>query len=192
MTEPATALTDFALAALAVFFSVRFPHAPWWRRSFVACAASALLGAVYHGFRGAFPPLAVEALWWATLVAASVTCFAMMRAVTEQWLERRDPWIRAARLKLIVFLGVGMLLPVFGVVVADASLTMIFATIVAIVKRGRDPRASRLVLAGVAAFVAGAIVQQSGFDPAPWFNHNDLFHAIQLVANTLFFLSARV
>jgi hypothetical protein len=191
VTEPATALTDFALAALAVFFSTKLAHARWWRRSFALCATSALLGGVYHGFHEALPPLTVEALWWMTLVAASLTCFATMRAVIDQWLERPGPWIRAARLKLITFLALGVLLPVFEVVIADASLTMVFATVAAILGRRRDPRASRLLLAGVALFVTGALVQQGGGDPRPWFNHNDLFHAIQLVANTFFFLSAR-
>ena len=47
------------------------------------------------------------------------------------------------------------------------------------------------ILAGVAVSVAAAAVQASGFAPHPGFNHNDLYHVIQLAAMFLLYRGAR-
>src|SRR5205823_9063677 len=54
----------------------------------------------------------------------------------------------------------------------------------------RGDHASRWMLAGVAVSVLAAAAQASGFDPHPRFNHNDLYHAIQVAAMLLFYAGA--
>ena len=41
-------------------------------------------------------------------------------------------------------------------------------------------------------FLAWAMVPQGRVTPAPSFNHNDLFHVIQILGNGCFFVSARL
>jgi hypothetical protein len=48
-----------------------------------------------------------------------------------------------------------------------------------------------LLLGGVAVSVAAALVQASGFAPHPHFNHNDLYHVIQIAAMALLYRGAR-
>jgi hypothetical protein len=77
------------------------------------------------------------------------------------------------------------------VVVWDFGATMIFAIVAAAARRERSSRAFRLLASGVGLFAAGAVIQQAGLSPHPAFNHNDLFHVVQILGNACFFLSAR-
>jgi hypothetical protein len=56
--------------------------------------------------------------------------------------------------------------------------------------RARRDRASLFIVLGVITSVAGAVVQRSGFDLHRNFNHNDLFHVVQIGANYLFYRGA--
>ncbi len=111
-----------------------------------------------------------------------------------QWLgtEGQGLWKSAALLKLSIALVAGVLRPVFAVIVADLGLTMLFAIAAGIAGRQRNPRAFRYLASGVGLFVAGAVIQQAALSPHPAFNHNDLFHVVQILANTCIFASARI
>jgi hypothetical protein len=50
---------------------------------------------------------------------------------------------------------------------------------------------NRWILAGVAVSLAAALVQASGFAPHRHFNHNDLYHVIQIAAMVLLYRGAR-
>jgi hypothetical protein len=191
ITEPATLVTDYGMAALAMLFAVRLSG--WWRRVFALTAASALLGGTWHGFHDALPPLASDALWRGSLLAASLASYATMRAAAIQWMtpERRPPADRFALVKLCAAVAAGLFFPVFLVVVLDFGVTLLFLGVAATVGRSRDRRAYVAVVAGLALFAAGVAVQQGGVAPSPSFNHNDLFHVLQIAANACFFLSAR-
>jgi hypothetical protein len=52
-------------------------------------------------------------------------------------------------------------------------------------------RLNRWILAGVAVSLAAALVQAGGFAPHRQFNHNDLYHLIQIAAMVLFYRGAR-
>jgi len=57
--------------------------------------------------------------------------------------------------------------------------------------RLRRDRASRWILAGVGVSVLAAGVQASGFALHRNFNHNDLYHVIQIAAMILLYAGAR-
>lgn len=201
LTEPATALTDYLMAVLAVCFTVDLGRRAaqrgttrWWSLAFAFLGASALAGGTFHGFQESLAPRLAQGLWRAGLAAASLTSFATMRAVAMQWLEsrRQAVWPGVAAFKLAASLVAGALHPEFVVVLADFGLTTLFALGAGIAGRARNPRAFRALSAGVALFALGALVQQTGLSPRPAFNHNDLFHVIQILGNACFFLSARL
>ena len=59
----------------------------------------------------------------------------------------------------------------------------------------RDPRRgrhARSILLGVALSILGAVVQQKGWGFGPHFNHNDVYHVIQMGSLVFFFLGARL
>jgi hypothetical protein len=197
ITEPATLVTDWVMAGLAAWFAARLcrrdtPHAGWWSGAFALTAASALVGGAHHGFHEALPPWASDALWRASLAAASIASYATMRAAAVQWLSSaaQPAASRAALVKLGAALVAGVLHPAFLVVVLDFGATLLFLGGAAAAGRRRDPRACAAAMAGLALFVGGAAVQQGGLSPSPSFNHNDLFHVVQILANACFFVSA--
>ncbi len=201
ITEPATLLTDYLMAALAVWFALVLgrgistaSHVRWWSLSFVFLATSALTGGSYHGFRDELSSEVAEGLWRVTVATGSLCSFALMRAVALQWLGdgRQGLWKGAAALKLSIALVAGLLRPVFAVVIADLGLTMLFAIGAGVIGRERNTRAFRFLTAGVGLFVAGAVIQQARLSPHPVFNHNDLFHVVQILGNASFFVSARI
>jgi hypothetical protein len=57
--------------------------------------------------------------------------------------------------------------------------------------RSRDS-ASRWILGAVGISVLAGAVQAGGYAPHPHFNHNDLYHVIQIVAMILYYKGARL
>ena len=200
ITEPATLVTDYLMALLAVAFAMLLgsrpapaAHTAWWRVAFACLGASAFLGGSYHGFHESMPWWLADRLWSATVATGSLCSYAVMRAVALQWLTtgRARSWSRVALLKLGAALVAGLLHPVFAVVVWDLGATMAFALAAGATGRRRGPRAFQFLATGVGLFLAGAVIQQAGLSPHPAFNHNDLFHVLQILGNSCFFLSAR-
>jgi len=57
----------------------------------------------------------------------------------------------------------------------------------------REAHSSRnLIIGGIAVSLVAFLIQQSSLDIHKHFNHNDLFHCVQLVALCLFYRSAKV
>jgi hypothetical protein len=200
ISEPATLVTDYLMALVAVAFAVILgrpavppAHARWWRLAFGSLAASALLGGSWHGFHESMAVWLADLCWRATLATASLSSFAVMRATAHQWLGQRHARALAlvALLKLAAALVLELLRPAFAVVVWDLGATLAFAVAAAAPARKRAPRAFGLLASGVGLFLAGAVIQQAGLGLHPAFNHNDLFHVVQILGNTCFFLSAR-
>ncbi len=200
ITEPATTLTDYLMAVLAIWFAVNLgrraaagSHLRWWSHAFALLAVSSLAGGTFHGFQEALSRGLAVGIWRASLLFAAFSSFATMRAVALQWLgnDRQRLWMRVAALKLTLAAAVITLQPVFLVVIADFGCTMLFAASAGIVGRARSPGAAIALATGIALFVTGAVIQQAHLSPHAAFNHNDLFHAVQILGNACFFLSAR-
>jgi hypothetical protein len=56
----------------------------------------------------------------------------------------------------------------------------------------RYGRNTRWLAGGLLLSIAGLAIQQGHFSIHPAFNHNDLFHCVQVVALGLFFRGARM
>ena len=164
VNEPMTVATDYLLAVFATAFGIRL----WrggsreWALAFFATAAASLLGGTYHG-------LAWEPLWKPTVYTVGVASLFLLAAlgrvlmlfgiakfvVYAIWMWRHDD---------------------FKYVIYDYGLTLLVVAIVAAFRR------NWWIVGGVAVSVVAALVQQSGFALHRHFNHNDLYHLIQIVA----------
>jgi hypothetical protein len=81
----------------------------------------------------------------------------------------------------------------YAYVVLDTAVAMGLLVVLhgwAAVSRGDT--ASRWILAGVAVSVIAAVAQFSRIAPHQHFNHNDLYHVVQIVAMALFYRGGKL
>ena len=184
MAEPTTALTDFLLAAVAFALVVKSRGA--WRYAFLFTGIAALAGGIYH----TTPSVPV---WKITVMSVGVATFFLVSAAA-----RATVGVRTARV-LIGVAGIQFLLYAawmathddFIYVIADYGAGLLCTAVLYILAFRALPRAAKFVLGSIAVSVIGAAVQASGFTLHRHFNHNDLYHVIQIGALILLYRGGR-
>ena len=186
ISEPMTLVTDYLLAAVTAWLAWRLRGSAqhsrrWWAVAFAALALGAFLGGTWHGF------VQNTILWKATLLSVGVASFGMVSGSAFAALSgrARDTVLWLAGAKLIVYWWWILGHDEFIYVVLDAGIA--FAAVAAM----HLWRWNAWIVAGVAVSVAAALVQASGYALHAHFNHNDLYHVIQLAAMGLFYRGAR-
>ena len=186
--EPMTLLTDYVLAGVtAALCFLLFKHSEihnsrkFWALAFAALAVGAFLGGTWHGF------LQSDLLWKATVLTVGVASFAMLAGsacavLAGRW---RSFVLAFAIVKLIIYSGWMLVHDEFIFVVVDTGVA--FAAVALL----HLWQLNGWILAGVAVSVAAALAQASGFALHRNFNHNDLYHVIQIAAMVLFYRGAR-
>ena len=181
ITEPATLVTDYLLAAFTAVLAWRLRAMPlwpqqYWAAAFAATAVAGVAGGTVHGFRLMMPPTLTAGLWVLTLEALLVAGLLIIAATHRPVLKPAAAvyagyavWVAAHPKFIFAIIGYGAALPVLVAVHWRAWIA-------------ERTRASMWILLGVAMSVVAAVVQQSGWAPHPHFNHNDLYHVIQAVA----------
>jgi hypothetical protein len=186
ISEPMTVFTDYVLAGVTAWLSFllfrnRQKSVRLWAGAFAALALAAFLGGTWHGF------WQHDVLWKATLLAAGAASFAMVVGSAFATLSgfARQALVTVALGKLLAYSAWILRHDQFIFVVIDTG----FAFLIVLALHLR--RFNSWIVAGVAVSVAAALVQASGFRLHPHFNHNDLYHVIQLAAMALLYRGAR-
>ena len=177
MSEPTTVLTDYALAAVSAFLGCKLiPYSRFWSLAFAALALGALLGGTWHGF------WQNDLLWKATTLSVGVASFGMVAGSAEGVTtgKLRGGLITLAGIKLVAYAVWMLYHDDFIWVVADT------ATALGVVAALHLWKWNPWMLAGVGVSVIAALTQASGLALHPRFNHNDLYHVIQVAAMLLF------
>jgi len=199
IAEPATMLTDYALAGVTAWLSGSLARAregqrsrALWALAFAALALAATLGGTWHGFAPSFAPIAVLLLWKATVLCVGIASFGMLAgsAVSTTAGNARKTLVAIAAAKLAVYSGWMVGHSEYIYVIADTGTALVLIAALHLWSAARD-RASRWILAGVGVSVLAAGVQASGFALHRNFNHNDLYHVIQIAAMILLYAGAR-
>jgi hypothetical protein len=186
--EPMTLATDYALAAVTAFLCVsllrqrpRQPSRGWWGVAFAALALGAFLGGTWHGL------LQSNLLWKATVLSVGVASFAMVvgSAFAATQGAAREIVLALASIVLVAYCGWMLFHDAFIFVVVDTAIG--FAAVAAL----HVWRWNGWILLGIAVSVAAAAVQASGLALHRHFNHNDLYHVIQIGAMFLLYRGAR-
>jgi hypothetical protein len=151
-----------------------------WGLAFLALAAGAALGGTHHGFE-------LEALWKPTVLAIGLASCGMLAgsafATTDGRL--RQALVALALVKLAAFWLWTWDDDRFIWVVADTGLG--FALVALLHALRARERGSGAILAGVGLSVVAGAVQASGLDLHRHFNHNDLYHVIQIAAMVAYY-----
>jgi hypothetical protein len=198
IAEPMTLLTDYVLTFCGVFWGLRLLRhgratgqraVGWWAVGFFAIAIGSFVGGTWHGFLPMLAERPAAAMWKVTLFAAGGVGFAILAATFFAHVgpTLRRVLIAVAAVKLAVYCAWMATHSDFIWVIADYGSSMVVALVLHAIawwRRG-DPGAPWIVAAIVVSFV-GAGVQASGFALHRHFNHNDLYHVIQVLGLYLF------
>jgi hypothetical protein len=199
--EPMTTITDYILGAMAIVLGRRLwrlgqsggqASVKFWAASFLVTAVAAIAGGTSHGFADVLGTTGHAVLWKLTVWSIGFTAFFLLLATAHAALigRARQALIVAAGLQLVVY---------FVWMISHDEFTWVIAgylpaVVVVLVLQSRELRrgtagAGWLVL-GIATTLVGAGVQASGFALHQHFNHNDLYHVIQMGATVMLYRGA--
>jgi hypothetical protein len=185
-----TLATDYLLAAVGLVTGILALRSQagqksrrWWGVALLALALAAAVGGTHHGF-------ALPMLWKPTVFIAGAASAAMVTgsAYATSTGNGRRALLTFVVLKLAVFWAWIWQDPRFIWVVADSGAAFALVALLHCFKRDA---AARGILAGVGLSLAAGAVQASGFDLHRHFNHNDLYHVIQIAALIAFYRGVR-
>lgn len=201
--EPMTVATDAMLAALGAWFGLRLlglsartrqRSIRWWAWAFWATALAALAGAVAHGWPHLLGDGGGQLVWKTTVYSIGIASFCFLAGTGRALLSpAASSWLSgAAFLKLCVYLWWMSGHDEFRYVIYDyaPSLFVVFLLSLYLWRR-RYEESGAWISAGVLVSFAGAAVQASGWSLHQHFNHNDLYHVIQMAGLALLYGGAR-
>jgi hypothetical protein len=199
ITEPTTMLTDYLLAFFILMLSGRLfklnesdrqRSVQLWNFAFITTAFGAILGGTSHGFALYLNAFLQTFIWKATIYAIgfatffmlSGTVIALVKNPARRWL------LLLATLQLAVYC-IWMLTHVdFKYVIYDYVPAMLIVVALQLFAyRQTRTETSKWIISGVIVSFAAAAIQQSGFTLHQHFNHNDLYHVIQMGGMYLFY-----
>jgi len=198
--EPMTLLTDYLVAGVAGWaglrlFRFRDGHMArsYWTLAFTATAVAAALGGSYHGFAGVLDRDVLQLVWKVTVLAIGIGSFSMVAgsatALTMGTSRKLLLAVAAGQFALYAWWILDK--DDYIYVIADTGFAMALLAALhgwSAIKAG--DRASYWMLGAIGVSVLAAGVQASGIDLHRNFNHNDLYHVIQIAAIPLFYSAA--
>lgn len=196
--EPMTLLTDYALGALCVTLAIRMrgrglPQSrSSWSQALLACAIAAFAGGTYHGFLPWMDASPAAALWRLTMLAIGWAAYAAVVASCRAHLPARQRvviWI--ARLQFGIYALFAIASGAFIVAIIDYSVAFLFVLAVHFwAWRELGDRAALTVVCGVLVTFLAAGIQAAEIAPHEAFNHNDLYHVVQMAGTALLYRGA--
>lgn len=199
IAEPVTLLTDYLLAVECLVFAVLLYRQAknetpilLWAISFFVIAVAAVTGGTYHGFIQSLSVSFSSTLWKITLYSIGVSTLCLLSGMILVALKGK---VRNVFLILaaIQFLGFVILIRrnyEYKYVIHDYVPAM--AVILALcILRLNKPYAI-WIIAGILISFAAAGIQLSGFTLHKNFNHNDLYHVIQMIGMYLLYRGGKL
>ncbi len=204
MTEPAVALSDYALALEAIIFAwmlqrARTPRTrlqAWFTVFFASAAVAALCGGTVHGFYHDAQNVGHAILWKATLLSTGVTALATWAIAAELLSSRRiKRMILAAAFAQLVIYSVIVVYytDAFWIAIVLNLPAVLFLLFVVVVSYPRYRHPALLVIAfALVLTLCAALLQQLRVGlHRVYFDHNVVYHLLQAVVLYILFLGAR-
>ena len=199
-----TMLTDYLLGVWTLYLAFKLIREGigisqrsilLWGLSFFATGIAAIIGGTSHGFALYFGTVTREVIWTATLYSIGFTSLFLLSAVIIATIKNplRNWLIAFTVVKFILFAVWIFSHPEFKYVIYDYVPAMIAVLILQVyVKYSRGDRSATWIISGILVSFGAAAVQQSGYMLHEHFNHNDLYHVIQMGAVFLLYKGGRL
>lgn len=197
ITEFWTFVTDIVLSAQCFAYAYILRNqilkaevsAKSWVGVFATIGVAALCGAIHHGFKLHLPPTIYQSLKVTVLLCLNVTAALLGRSLINFTLlpsnKLRRPLLSIVYLKLLGFVFLGLSQPKFIVGLLDYASTFVVALIVYFIRR--KEAGPKFMFYGVVVSFVAASIQAFKLAPSLSFNHNDLYHVVQMFGMYLFF-----
>ena len=202
ITEPTTMLTDYLLGLFTVILAVRLfklnenqqeNSILLWAGALVATAIAAFLGGTSHGFALHFSDFAKTAIWKATVYSIGLASFLMLSGTLFATVANplRKLLLGLVLLKFLIYAGWMISHDEFKYVIFDYAPAMLGVVLLQVYAYSKwKHKSAPWLIAGVVVSFAAAGIQMSGFTLHQHFNHNDLYHVIQMGAIFLLYRGA--
>jgi hypothetical protein len=201
LSEPATLVSDWVLAAVALWLAARLHRTGAWRdgrarrlwsAAFVAGAAAALAGGAVHGFAASLTPLVHDVLWKIVLAGAGLAgtlllAGAALATFSGPW---RTAFLAGAAGQLAVYLLLVSASNDVRLAVWNGAATILALLALVLATASQAPRRLAWVLLALGLSAAGLAVQRTGI-AAGILNHNDVCHVLQTAALWPFYRAGR-
>lgn len=199
VSEPATMLTDYVLGGLCLYFGVRLRRAALdtqqtaivlWAGGFLALSVASFAGGTYHGFDQFVGPWSAAAVWKVTVYSIGLASFLLAWGALRASVEKT-----VAKLLLgLLFVESGAYFAwmffhedfVYVILHYGTGLALVFV-LQSYAVWARGEASGGWIASGVLVSFAGAAVQQSGLRLHEHFNHNDLYHVIEMASAYLLY-----
>lgn len=204
IVEPATALTDYALAVVSAILTAKMAErvrkwgqasAALWRAAFACTAIAAALGGTYHGFYPYLSPDRYLALWLTTYYFIGLAnCLMIAGAFTAVIRPRPRSWLLVALMAYCLYSG-AMLFAAYDnrfVLYSFAGMLAVLFIQAGYARFVRKEWYGTWLFMGAAVSFIGGAVQACRLAPAQDFDHNALFHFIQMFGMYWFYRSGRM
>ena len=202
INDPMTVATDYLIALFCLFFGYRLylrykaggqKSILLWSLAFSFTAVASLMGGSYHGINAMIPDTALIILWKMTIYSIGLAGLTMLAGTVVA------TFVDPVRILFLIFLTAKFLAygawmanhNLFLYVIVDYGSGMLLLLLLQIYSyyRRHDQDVKWLIGGVLVSFLAVA-AQQSGIRLHEYFNHNDLYHIIQLAGLSLFYKGA--
>ena len=193
ITEPMTTVTDYLITVFGTGFALRLlreyrstpRHSQWlWAAGFFFIGLAAFLGGTRHGFVAYLDDPVLALVWKGTVYSVGLSMIFAVAGTIEG--SGHEPAHRRLlhTLNTVAFVAYAIWMSANSAFIYVIAYYVPAMTSVALIQlwayyRSRAASAP-WVVGGVVVTLLGAIIQQSGFGLHRHFNHNDLYHVIQV------------
>ncbi len=205
--EPTTMITDYILFLLGIVLSVpliirgiekNIPADIFWAIGLIAIAISALLGGTAHGFRKMLSEKKHHLIWVLTLIVIGIASAAIVIGITDLRIKNQTTQriiIIVTLLLLIIYIFQVVRKPLFIIAILGYAPAMIYVLVIEVITlittntQNARISASWNIAAVIISFIGAGIQASKKIVIHKHFNHNDLYHVIQMIGIMFFYLA---
>ena len=197
ITEPSTMITDYLLTLVALAAAVRLSQknrtgrsVRFWSGALVFTGLAAAAGGTYHGFQTVMSPSLAPAVWKTTMACIGLASFcfaggAIFAVFAGGW---RKVLLAVVTAKLAVYLVWLIGHDDFRYAVYDYTPAMVGVLLILLYAwNARREPAARWIITGILVSFGASLIQIVGVGIHQHFNHNDIYHVIQMAGIYCFY-----
>ena len=205
VTEPMTTATDYMITVAAFWFAARLlvPQANRtqlsrrsWGVAFIFLGLGAFFGGTDHGFATYLDQGWLNLLWMGALYSVGLAMFFVLVGTISGSVANRTWRLFFYAYSVLICSAYAWWLIdhddfVYAILNNLSTFVIICVLQVSALVR-HQAESAKWILSGIAVSVLSAAIQRSGIDLHVHFNHNDLYHVVQIAGLYLFYRGASV